>query len=180
MIYDDSTEIKRWSNCTQNLSEADFKFFKKALQQQLATAANMHRWDRSTSNLCSLCNWVQTNKHILSNCSAPGPLARCTQRHDLILRALVDFLISALPSSSTVFSDLPGPNPINQLFKSLRPDIAILSNNKVTALELTVCHESNFKSAKERKLLKYKDLKSNLKPTFSNCRFEMQQQKSQF
>ena len=105
---------------------------------------------------------------MLSNCSATGPLGRYTRRHNAILKCLRDYQISVLHSSTTLYSDLPGSIPIQTLFSSLRPDIAICSNNKIIALELTVCHESNFEAAKSRKLLKYKDLKSNLKSTFSN------------
>ena len=74
------SEITRWSNCTSTLSDPHFKFARRALQQQLATANNMVRWKRASSNLCTLCHGVQTNKHVLSNCSAPSALSRFTTK----------------------------------------------------------------------------------------------------
>jgi hypothetical protein len=119
-------EIKRWSNFSLSLPDSTFKFLRKALQQQLATAANMQRWHRTGSNLCSLCQSVQTNKHVLSNCSFPGSLARYSDRHNSILKIIFDYLMSVLPSSFTIYVDLPTSNPINTIFNTLRPDLAIL------------------------------------------------------
>ena len=161
-------EIKRWSNFSLSLPDSTFKFLRKALQQQLATAANMQRWHRTGSNLCSLCQSVQTNKHVLSNCSFPGSLARYSARHNSILKIIFDYLMSVLPSSFTIYVDLPTSNPINTIFNTLRPDLAILSPDKITVLELTVCHETNLSSAKLRKMNKYLNLTQNLNPPFSN------------
>lgn len=161
-------EIKRWSNFTRTLPESSFKFVRKALQQQLATAANMKRWGRSVNNLCTLCQAIQTNKHVLSNCSAPGPLSRYSVRHNNILTILIEYLISVLPSSSTFYADLPHRAPISTIFHTLRPDLVIQLNNKIMVLELTVCHETNFSAARERKISKYCNLKNYLVPPFLN------------
>lgn len=162
----DNREVKRWSTCTLALSESCFKFARKALQQQLATAANMVRWGRSNSNLCSLCRLIQTNKHVLANCPAPGPLSRYTNRHNSILAIIVDYLTSVLPPSSTLYADLPNKNPINLLFNSLRPDLVVCANRKLTVIELTVCHETNFAAAKLRKNSKYSNIKDYLNSGF--------------
>jgi hypothetical protein len=164
----DKWEIKRWSSLSMSLPDSSLKFVRKALQQQLATAANMQRWHRTASNLCILCNSVQTNKHVLSNCSFPGSLSRYTDRHNAILKYLSDYINSVLPSSFTLYVDLPNSNPICSLFNNLRPDLAILSPSLITVFELTVCHETNLKAAKLRKVEKYKNLNLHLNPQFSN------------
>ena len=128
----------------------------------------MHRWHRTASNLCCLCQSVQTNKHVLSNCSFPGSLARYSDRHNSILTIIYNYLKSTLPFSTLVYVDLPNSNPINILFNNLRPDLAVLYLNKIVILELTVCHETNLAAAKLRKLNKYRDLKQNLNPPFSH------------
>ena len=110
---------------------------------------------------------IQTNKHVLSNCSASGPLSRYTIRHNSILTILTEYLTSALPSSSTIYADLPNKKPINLIFKTLRPDLVIRSDHRLTVIELTVCHETNFKSAKERKTSKYGNLSDNLNSDFT-------------
>ena len=161
-------EIKRWSNLSLSLPDSTFKFVRKALQNQLATAANMQRWHRTLSNLCCLCKSIQTNKHVLSNCSFPGSLSRYTVRHNSILTIISDYLKATLPSSFTLYVDLPNNNSISSLFDSLRPDLAIMSPKKITVLELTVCHETNFSPAKLRKIDKYKNLHHYLNPSFSN------------
>ncbi len=161
-------EIKRWSNFTATLPESIFKFVRKALQNQLATASNMKRWGRSVNNLCTLCKTVQTNKHVLSNCSSPGPLSRYSERHNSILTILVDYLASVLPSSNTLYVDLPNMTPISTIFNTLRPDLVINLNNKLMVFELTVCHETNFAAARERKISKYCNLKNYLVPPFLN------------
>ena len=107
-----SQEISRWSKYTLTLLESSFKFVRKALQQQLATAANMKRWGRSAANLCTLCSAVQTNKHVLSNCSSPSTLHRYSNRHNSILTILAEYFKSVLPSTHSLFVDLPTENPI--------------------------------------------------------------------
>ena len=53
-----SREIGRWARLTTSLPDFSLKNFRKAIQQQLATAANKVKWGRATSNLCSLCNQI--------------------------------------------------------------------------------------------------------------------------
>ena len=124
-------EINRWANLSLTLPESSFKFVRKALQQQLATAANMKRCrGRATSNLCTLCNEIQTNTHVLSNCSSPGPLSCYSKRRNTILSILVEYLTSMLPPS--LYADLPQKTSYQHqtIFHTLRPDLAIHINNR--------------------------------------------------
>jgi len=126
------------------------------------------RWGRGLSNLCILCNAIQTNKHILSNCSSLSALARYTVRHDSLLSIIVDYLNTAI-KDATLYSDLKGAKSVSHCFKSLRPDIVIVSASakRVVSIELTVCHETNFESARLRKMNRYANLKSNLCDLYS-------------
>src|SRR5206468_7245279 len=69
-----------------------FNFVRKALQSQLPTKANLMRWGRSSSNLYPLCNAVQSNKHVLSNCNNATVLQRYTGRRNKILSLLATWL----------------------------------------------------------------------------------------
>ena len=128
----------------------------------------MKRWGRVADNFCTLCKTVQTNKHVLSNCSASGPVSRYSKCHNSILTILAEYLISVLPSSNTLYVDLPHRPSISTIFNTLRPDLVIHHNSKILVLELTVCHEINFTAARERKISKYCNLKNCLVPPFLN------------
>jgi hypothetical protein len=153
-------QIAAWSKSLDYLSGHIYNFVRKAMQTQLPTFANLHRWGRVPSNLCPMCGQVQTNKHVLSNCGSNGALSRYTQRHNKILKLLIDWLSAKLPCNSEVYHDLPlaGSKHISDLFNSLRPDIAVKTPNKVIILELTVCHETNLLSSRNYKLDKYKNI----------------------
>ena len=86
--------------------------------------------------------------------------------HNSILTILAEYFKSVLPSTHSLFVDLPTENPISTIFNSLRPDLVIQFNNKLAVLELTVCHETNFEKAKQRKLNKYSHLENNLNSAF--------------
>ena len=86
------SKIVAWCNCIDSLSETLHNFARKALQQQLPTASNLCKWKRITDPNCTLCKQgvPQTNKHVLSHCSAPIALERYTTRHNHILKLLAD------------------------------------------------------------------------------------------
>src|SRR5579872_5570302 len=106
-------------------------------------------------NPCHLCNKnaPQTNKHVLSNRSAPVALQRYTKRHDDILNILVNWFKTVLPQSSKIYADIINCNclPICDLFQNFRPDVAIYNSDALNILELTVCHETNMLKSKEYK-----------------------------
>ena len=52
--------------------------------------------------------------------------------------------------------------PLDRLFGTLRPDIAIVHEGTIFVLELTVCHESNIEKSRRYKQDKYKLLRTNL------------------
>ena len=152
-----------------------FDFARKAIVQQLPTAANLFIWGESTDSLCPLCKTCsQTNKLVISNCGSSVALERYKRRHDAVLSILVEGIEQRIKPTHKIFADLDGQehNPLLNLFNSLRPDIAILSPTSVETLELTICHETNliksiqYKDTKcailhEDHITEYSDLKSN-------------------
>jgi len=143
-------------NCTSFL----FNFARKAMLQVLPTAANLFRWKRTLDSFCPLCacGKHQINKHVLSNCSSPTALHRYSTHHNEVVSVLVAWLRSAVTSDQQVYADLPGAQvlPVCDLFVQCRPDIAICDRDSIHALEMTVCHETNFRSSRT---YKEKDMK---------------------
>ena len=122
-----------------SLPSSLFNFSRKAIQSQLPTLANLVRWGRASSNLCPLCGAVQSNKHVLSNCSHPDALLKFTSRHNKILDLLAAWFSSKLNSKSALFVDLPVQN-INKLltiFSSVRPDLVIVKEKSALIVKLS-------------------------------------------
>ena len=73
---------------------------------------------------------------------------------------LVDWLSSKLDNKQTLFVDLSGSKykQVTGIFTSVRPDLAIVTENTVLIVELTICYETNLRSSKLYKENKYKDL----------------------
>ena len=163
--------IMEWQNVRNTLPNNLFNFLGKAVISQLPSNANLHRWGRMTDPNCPLCSHVQTNKHVLSNCSHPDALLRYTARHDAVLDLLLSWVYSHAKPNWTIFADIQSNHakPINDLFLNLRPDMAIQIGNKILVLELTVCHESNLITSKSYKLDKYKNINKCRANEFSNC-----------
>ena len=99
-----------------------------------------------------------------------------TMINNLLPSMLFSFVRKALqqqlPTASVVFVDLNelAYKPLSELFISLRPDIAIKYQNRMSTLELTICHETNMKASKQFKSSKYNNLNQNLLPEFSRCK----------
>jgi hypothetical protein len=158
-----SKSIDHWSKTVDNVPGYLFNFARKALQSQLPTLANLHRWGKSATNTCPLCGAVQTNKYVLTNCSNQIVLARFLSRHNKILELLANWFSVHISNDSKLFVDLPNSSYMQtlDLFNNLRPDLAILCNDVVHVVELTVCHETNLESSKAYKADKYKNLNNH-------------------
>ena len=88
---------------------------------------------------------------------------RFTWRHNSVLYKLYHY-ISALSSqtNTNVFVDWLGHDSPALFFNSYRPDLLIVSGGKITAIELSICFETNFSKARSYKQNKYKNLKADL------------------
>jgi len=88
------SSIKKWSGHIATMTSTIFKFVLKAIQQQLPTAANLKRWGKQFDPSCPLCKHIQTNKHVLSNCSSAVVLERYLSRYDQVLEILAEWITS--------------------------------------------------------------------------------------
>ena len=79
--------INMWQSLIKKLPSNIFCFVRKSLIFCLPNKSNLFRWKLIENNLCSLCNNVETQLHVLSNC--PSYLNRYTWRHDSILKTLL-------------------------------------------------------------------------------------------
>jgi hypothetical protein len=153
--------ITLWSTTLSSRPAAIYNFAHKALLSQLPTNSNLARWKRTQNANCSLCGNTdaQTNKHVLSNCASSIALNRYRVRHDTTLLLLARWLHSVIGSGQSLYADLEtgafSHLPIRDLFKSLRPDLAIVDTASIHTWELTVCHETNLASSRLYKQNKY-------------------------
>jgi hypothetical protein len=155
-------QITIWATTMENVPSFIFNFARKAMLQVLPTASNLFRWKRALDPSCPLCTngKPQTNKHVLSNCGSAAALHRYTIRHNEVLSIIVQWLSSTLAAGQKLYADLPDAQvlPVRDLFTSFRPDIAVCDNKSINALELTICHETNFVSSRAYKQTKYNSL----------------------
>ena len=72
----------------------------------------------------------------------------------------MSWLTSVKSASQLLYADLSDTRvlPICDLFTNCRPDLAIVDNNSIHVLELTVCHETNLISSHDYKSNKYKNI----------------------
>ena len=164
--------LKEWSSEVEKLPSTLFIFTKKAIQQQLPTASNLVRWRKAKDPKCPLCQQLQTNKHVMSNCSLGTVLDRYKDRHDTVLTIVANWISNSVKPNCTVHADLPGNcfKPVSDLFQTLRPDVAILTSSTIETLELTICHETNTIKSKIYKETKYANLHQNLIKKYSGLK----------
>ena len=120
-------------------------------------------WGCAGTDLCPRCGQVQSNKHVLSNCSCPDVLARYLDRHNRLLKLIANWIKPRFSSSADLYCDLAliGVKHISDLFVGCRPDLAIVSSNRISVCELTVCHETNLTASRDYKINKYANLASS-------------------
>ena len=75
--------ITPWKKVTNKLPLNIFRFCRYYLAFTLVNNSNLHRWKISNNGLCSLCNKLQTQLHVFSNCKQA--LHCYTWRHDSIV-----------------------------------------------------------------------------------------------
>ena len=102
------SNIVLWSDTVEYLSAVLYNFARKAMLQVLPTASNLVRWGRMRDASCPLCSCgkVQTNKHVLPNCSSVTALHGYTTRHNDVLKLLVEWLRAVLPKDKLLYADL--------------------------------------------------------------------------
>ena len=130
--------IVSWSAVLDSLPQHLFTFARKALIQQLPTASNLFKWKKIAKPECCLCNRIQSNKHVLANCSAPTSLERYTRRHNNVLLLIATWLRSVKSDDQELYVDFPSTewNPVVAIFQQFcRPDIVLVEKSKISTLE---------------------------------------------
>ena len=108
---------------------------------------------------CPLCHGNQTLLHILNNCSVAWDARRYNLRHDSILSVITEAVRHNIPLTSTLTADISDSYnfPLHIVSKDLQPDLVSWdeTHKSLILAELTVCFESNFEGAAQRKSAKY-------------------------
>ena len=147
-----------WSDVVQSLPPECMKFALDAAQDTLPHNANLSLWRKEAKlyNQCKLCNQPQTLLHTSNHCQVALELRHYNQRHDSILEVIVDSLQSQCPPDCKITADLPNTDyvfPTNTTSTDLHPDLLVWSDTQriLVLVELTVCFETNFVDASQRK-----------------------------
>ena len=153
----------QWSSALERRPTAKLKFALNACQDTFPHNANLALWKGHCSS-CKLCGEKQTLLHVLCNSPVALQLRRYNVRHDAVLQVVYNLLKEHLHSDQSIIADLQDQSsyvfPPHIAKTDLRPDIVVWNDNttSVTLIELTVCHESNFVEAYQRKVTRYLEL----------------------
>ena len=156
-------QITMWQKMMERIPNNIFCFVRKALIFCLPNRSNLHRWKLIDSYECSRCKGKETMLHVFNNC--PNYLERYKWRHDSILNLLSNKIDRSTNHDSInlyVDCDKLKYRCTSDLFVSLRPDVVVIIDNKVTVIELTVCFETNTEKSRSYKQNRYKALKDQL------------------
>ena len=154
-----------WSTAVSNLPSGSMKFTLNAATDTLPHNSNLALWRKSEGfpSNCKLCGKTQTLLHVLNDCPVALELRRYNHRHDAVLEVLAELVKSHLSPRQEMVTDLPEacyhyPQQIG--VTDLCPDVVFWQDEpkEVTLVEFTVCFETGFKAAKERKSQKYIEL----------------------
>ena len=157
-----------WAAALESLTPPQLEFALNACQDTLPHNSNLALWKGHPSE-CKLCGERQSLLHVLCSCPVALQLRRYNSRHDQVLQVIFNLLKDYLPPSHSIIADLPDQCPYtfppHIASTDLRPDIVVWSDTtrSVALLELTVCHESNFVDAYQRKQIQYLDLEEEIR-----------------
>ena len=157
-----SSQITQWQAVCDSMPKNIYVFLRKAIIFTLANNSNLFKWKKVPSAACPLCSSNnQTQVHMLNNCPIALQTGRYTWRHNSILFTMCHYLSQLQANGYRLYSDLEGFKNPAELFRSLRPDIVLLKESDLIAIELTCCFETNFEKSKIYKINQYKNLQEN-------------------
>lgn len=160
-----------WRSCIYNLPHKVLKFAINASIDTLPTFRNLKQWGKRNSDHCPLCSNKQSLVHVLNACKHMLNDGRYTWRHNSVLKVIYDKCkLSPLYSSDSIriYADLPGCDlngstlPPDILVTSFRPDITIISPERVIIVELTVPFEMNAATQHQYKVGKYSPIADDI------------------
>ena len=150
-----------WGKALENVADEHLKFALNSAVDTLPHNANLCLWKKRDSDSCLLCGERQTLIHVLNTCKVARDGKRFNSRHDAILEEIVTCISTYMPSTAQLTADLNCYNfPQHIVATDLRPDIVWWDNvsKKLRVVELTICFETSFENAAERKTIKYADI----------------------
>ena len=162
------TSATLWAEAVQHLPDDKFKFALNAAHDTLPHNANLHMWGKKGCSTCPLCQKEpQTLVHVLNCCTAARDLRRYNERHDGVLRVIYDSIRDHLSDTTSASADLGHTYtfPNHTVPTDLRPDIVVWddSTKEVYLVELTVCFDTLFEEAIQRKESRYCDLVDSIR-----------------
>ena len=153
-----------WSKAVQSLPAEKMRFALNAAVDTLAHNANLHLWKKKESDCCPPCGERQTLIHMLNNCEVALGQRRYNECHDEVLQSIANAVKKKLPPTTNFTADLETTYcfPLHIAPTDLRPDMVWWddSQKQLWLAELTVCFETSFEEARERKEAKYSELVS--------------------
>jgi hypothetical protein len=151
-----------WAKAVQAVPADQMRFVLNAAVDTLPHNANLHLWKKKESHACPLCREKQTLIHVLNSCEVALEQRRYNQRHDGVLRVIASAVRKCLPETTSLTADLDSNYqfPLHIISTDLRPDIVWWndSEKELCLCELTVCFETSFREAAQRKETNYHDL----------------------
>ena len=152
---------KVWAKALEGVCDEYLKFALNSAVDTLPHKANLYLWKKHNNSSCPLCGEKQTLIHVLNACKVALDERRYNPRHDAILSLIVIFLTSKISPTACLTYDLGTYIfPQHIVATDLRPDLVWWDDSlkKIVLMELTVCFESSFQHAAERKTTKYEDV----------------------
>ena len=151
-----------WTSAVQSLPEEQMKFALNAAVDMLPHNSNLHLWNKKGIPTCPLSQQNQTLLHVLNNCPVSRDLRRYNNCHDAVLRVIASAVQETISVSTSLTVDEGDQYrfPLHIIPTDLRPDLVWWNDEErfLYLAELTVCFETNFKEAAQRKSAKYRDL----------------------
>ena len=126
----------------------------------MANGTNAIKWGITNSSTCIFCDQQQTLGHVIGGCETALLESRYNWRHDSVLLNIYKTIKS---QGLQAFVDIEGyPNPSIITGDEQRPDFAIVKDDNLLLLELTVGFETNIKKNFDRKAKRYQQLLAKL------------------
>ena len=122
--------------------------------------SNLARWKIRNSPNCDLCGKTQTQIHALNNSIGAITNGRYKWCHDSIIKTILCYICSL--NEYQVLADVKGYDSSAVFFASSIPDIVVINNDILYAIELTVCFETNFQKSRKYKMNRYKNLSNEV------------------
>ena len=150
--------INQWSNIISHLPRNIFDFTIHYLNNTLANGTNAIKWGITNSSTCIFCDQQQTL--VIGGCKTALLESRYNWRHVSIL---LNIYKTTKSQGLQAFVDIEGyPNPSVITEDEQRPDFAIVKDDNLLLLELTVGFETNIKKNFDRKAKRYQQLLAKL------------------